>query len=145
MSRPATARDTARRTARKNPPPVVARPGEVYARLARDRRAIEKTLAAAIGSNGTRVDEAARNGLLGGGKRVRPLLTCAVLRALNTSPMGFIGRVVAAQVREDALRSSERDDNDLIHEQALLAYLHPGRFCPVAESYSFPFPMDFSR
>lgn len=55
------------------------------------------------------------------------------------------GRVVAAHVNEDYLRISERDDNDLIHESPLLAYLSPGRYARVEESNSFPFPADFSR
>ncbi|HSK98710.1 MAG TPA: flavin reductase [Rubrobacteraceae bacterium] len=55
------------------------------------------------------------------------------------------GRVVAAHVSEDYLRISERDDNDLIHESPLLAYLSPGRYARVAESNSFPFPADFLR
>lgn len=55
------------------------------------------------------------------------------------------GRVVAAHVSEDYLRISERDDNDLIHEYPLIAYLSPGRYARVEESNSFPFPTDFSR
>lgn len=55
------------------------------------------------------------------------------------------GRIVAAHVHEDALRASERDDNDLIHEAPLLAYLSPGRIARIDASYSFPFPLDFAR
>lgn len=55
------------------------------------------------------------------------------------------GRVVAAHVNEDYLRISERDDNDLIHESPLLAYLSPGRYARVEDSNSFPFPADFLR
>lgn len=55
------------------------------------------------------------------------------------------GRIVAAHVHEDALRSADRDDNDLINGSALLAYLSPGRFAPIRESFSFPFPADFRR
>ena len=55
------------------------------------------------------------------------------------------GRIVAAHVREDYLRASDRDDNDLIHESPLLAYLSPGRYARVGESNSFPFPADFMR
>jgi len=71
---------------------------EVYARLARDRRAIEKALAAALGSDETRIEQAARHGLLGGGKRVRPLLSCAVLRALGKNPAPFIDRLIAVEM-----------------------------------------------
>ena len=55
------------------------------------------------------------------------------------------GRVVAAHVRKDYLRTSDRDDNDLIHDPPLLAYLSPGRYASVANSNSFPFPASFMR
>jgi flavin reductase (DIM6/NTAB) family NADH-FMN oxidoreductase RutF len=55
------------------------------------------------------------------------------------------GRVVATHVHEDYLRLSERDDQDLIHESPLLAYLSPGRYARITESYSFPFPAGFMR
>jgi flavin reductase (DIM6/NTAB) family NADH-FMN oxidoreductase RutF len=57
----------------------------------------------------------------------------------------IVGRVVAAHVREDYLRASERDDHDLIHGSPLLAYLSPGRFAQVGDSFSFPFPVGFMR
>jgi flavin reductase (DIM6/NTAB) family NADH-FMN oxidoreductase RutF len=57
----------------------------------------------------------------------------------------IVGRIVAAHVREDYLRASERDDQDLIHGSPLVAYLSPGRYAPVGESYSFPFPAGFMR
>lgn len=57
----------------------------------------------------------------------------------------IVGRVVAAHVHESYLRVSERDDQDLIHESPLLAYLNPGRYAPIGESYSFPFPAGFMR
>jgi flavin reductase (DIM6/NTAB) family NADH-FMN oxidoreductase RutF len=56
-----------------------------------------------------------------------------------------VGRILAAHVREDYLRSSERDEQDLIHGSPLLAYLSPGRYASVGESYSFPFPAGFMR
>jgi flavin reductase (DIM6/NTAB) family NADH-FMN oxidoreductase RutF len=55
------------------------------------------------------------------------------------------GRVVAAHVSEDYLRASDRDDNDLIHDSQLLAYLSPGRYSRVSDSNSFPFAADFMR
>lgn len=55
----------------------------------------------------------------------------------------IIGDVVAAAVDERALRSSEREDNDVIASAPLLAYLPPGRFARISESSSFPFPADF--
>jgi flavin reductase (DIM6/NTAB) family NADH-FMN oxidoreductase RutF len=55
------------------------------------------------------------------------------------------GRVVAAAADERALRGPDVDDADLLQALPALAYLSPGRFAPVAGSYSFPFPFDFSR
>jgi hypothetical protein len=46
-------------------------------------------------------------------------------------------------VAEGALRASDGDDSDVIHESPLLTYLSPGRFAPVSESFSFPLPVDF--
>lgn len=55
------------------------------------------------------------------------------------------GRVVAALVAEDALRTSDVDDSDLVYAAPLLAYLDPGRFARVRVSYSFPYTADFDR
>lgn len=55
------------------------------------------------------------------------------------------GRIVAARVREEALRTSESGDTERIRNAPLLAYLHPGRFARIEESRAFPFPADFSR
>jgi flavin reductase (DIM6/NTAB) family NADH-FMN oxidoreductase RutF len=57
----------------------------------------------------------------------------------------IVGQIVAAQVDESALRSSELDDSDVIARSPLLAYLSPGRFAEIKQSYSFPFPADFRR
>lgn len=51
----------------------------------------------------------------------------------------IIGQIVAARVHADALRSPDRDDGDVIQHQPLLAYLHPGRYATVQESFSFPY------
>ncbi len=55
------------------------------------------------------------------------------------------GRIVAARVAEDALREHERDDSDLIASSPVLAYVHPGRYASVSETYSFPFHEGFAR
>jgi flavin reductase (DIM6/NTAB) family NADH-FMN oxidoreductase RutF len=57
----------------------------------------------------------------------------------------IVGRIVAAHVHPDVLRSADRDDQDLIYQAPLLAYLSPGRYATVKESYAFPFPADFKR
>ena len=55
----------------------------------------------------------------------------------------IVGKVVAAAADGGALRESDRDDADLISNQPVLAYLSPGRFARVSESYSFPYHLDF--
>jgi flavin reductase (DIM6/NTAB) family NADH-FMN oxidoreductase RutF len=57
----------------------------------------------------------------------------------------IIGEIVDAQVDDDFLRLSELDDQQLIHSSPLLAYLYPGRFAKIDQSFSFPFPKDFKR
>ena len=56
-----------------------------------------------------------------------------------------VGRVVAAAVDEEALRASDSDDAERIRARPLLAYLPPGRFAKISETFSFPFPVDFRR
>ena len=49
------------------------------------------------------------------------------------------GRIVAAQADRQALRSSDQDDQELIHDSPLLAFLPPGRFATIEQSNAFPF------
>jgi flavin reductase (DIM6/NTAB) family NADH-FMN oxidoreductase RutF len=55
----------------------------------------------------------------------------------------IVGEIVAASVDERALRASESDDADLTSAMPLLAYVSPGRFAQIGETFSFPFPADF--
>ena len=55
------------------------------------------------------------------------------------------GRVVAAHVSEDALRLYDEDDQDLIMQAPLLAYLYPGRFAEITATETLPFPSGFKR
>lgn len=72
-------------------------------------------------------------------------LECALERVVD----GFgenslvVGEIVAASVDEHALRASESDDADLVAAAPLLAYLSPGRYAEIGETFSFPFPKDF--
>ena len=52
----------------------------------------------------------------------------------------LIGRIVAAHVQEAYLRSIDRDDQDLLYQDPLLAYVSPGRYALVDHTYAFPFP-----
>ena len=55
------------------------------------------------------------------------------------------GRIIAVHVSESALRLEDLDDHDLLLQHPLLAYLSPGRYAKIAESYSFPFHQGFHR
>jgi flavin reductase (DIM6/NTAB) family NADH-FMN oxidoreductase RutF len=55
------------------------------------------------------------------------------------------GRVVAAQISEAALRLNDKDDQDVLQESPLLAYLPPGRYASISQTFSFPFPKGFTR
>jgi len=55
----------------------------------------------------------------------------------------IVGEVVAAAAAEGSLRASEADDSDLIANSPLLAYVSPGRFARISQTYSFPFHTNF--
>lgn len=57
----------------------------------------------------------------------------------------IVGRVVAARVDEQAERMPDHDDQAVIHETPLLAYLHPCRFAAIENSLSFPFPLGMKK
>lgn len=57
----------------------------------------------------------------------------------------IVGKVIVARVDEAALRREDRDDQDVIFQAPLLAYLNPGRYTVINRSQSFPFPKDFSK
>ena len=57
----------------------------------------------------------------------------------------IIGSIVAARVAEIAERRPDRDDNDLINQSPLLAYLYPFRFATIDRSQGFPLPKGFRR
>lgn len=56
-----------------------------------------------------------------------------------------VGRIVAAHARDDALRSSDADDQDLIYHRPLLAYVSPGRYATIDATNAFPFPEGMRR
>ena len=55
------------------------------------------------------------------------------------------GEIVAAFAEPSFLRSTDRDDQEIIHESPLFAYLSPGRFATVDRSNAFPFPVNMHR
>ena len=67
-----------------------------------------------------------------------------VIDDLGTNSL-IIGEIVAAQADEVFLRAYEKDDQELIYNNPLLAYLYPSRFATISQTLSFPFPKDFKR
>jgi flavin reductase (DIM6/NTAB) family NADH-FMN oxidoreductase RutF len=57
----------------------------------------------------------------------------------------LIGTVAAAHAHEDALRVSDTDAQETVHNHPLLAYLPPDRYTVVNDSNAFPFPAGFSK
>ena len=56
-----------------------------------------------------------------------------------------VGKITAAHVHPDALRSDDRDDADLLLKSPVLAYLDPGRFAVIDKTQAFPFPEGMRR
>jgi flavin reductase (DIM6/NTAB) family NADH-FMN oxidoreductase RutF len=57
----------------------------------------------------------------------------------------LVGRIVEAQVARDHERDPDEDDADLVAHAPLLAYVHPGRFARIEETFSFPFHEGWRR
>lgn len=55
------------------------------------------------------------------------------------------GEVLAAYADKEYARISEQDEQEQLHNNPLLAYVAPGRFARIAQTYNFPFPKDFKR
>ncbi len=55
------------------------------------------------------------------------------------------GEIVAAYAEPEFLRSNELDDQELVHDSPLFAYLAPGRFATIRSSNGFPFPAHMKK
>lgn len=75
------------------------------------------------------------------------MLECELERIVDGFGVNSLiaGRVVAGFVDPDALRVSDRDDQELVYRHPLLAYLYPGRYAVVQETFAFPFPLHFEK
>ncbi len=56
-----------------------------------------------------------------------------------------VGKIVRKYVHEDALRTPDRDDAELIQDNPILAYLHPDRYTEIDYSQAFPYPRNFKK
>jgi len=57
----------------------------------------------------------------------------------------IVGKIVAAQIDPAYLRATERDDQDLVHDAPLLAYVSPGRFASIRDTLAFPMPKGMKK
>ena len=55
------------------------------------------------------------------------------------------GEIVAAYAEPGFLRSTEVDDQELVHDSPLFAYLAPGRFAAIERSNAYPFPANMKK
>ncbi|MET6989925.1 flavin reductase [Sediminicola arcticus] len=55
------------------------------------------------------------------------------------------GKVITAFVKSNYHRDAEKDEQEMIKDNPLLAYIANGRFASVSETFNFPFPKGFKR
>lgn len=55
------------------------------------------------------------------------------------------GKILKAFVHPDYLRVSEQDEQKMLVDHPILAYVAEGRFARVGETYAFPFPKGFKK
>ena len=68
-------------------------------------------------------------------------LECSLLRIYDDFEENSLiaGQVLAAHVAEEYLRINDGDDQEILYQAPLLAYLNPGRYASIQQTYSFPF------
>ncbi|MDZ7781270.1 MAG: flavin reductase [Gemmatimonadota bacterium] len=74
-------------------------------------------------------------------------LECETFRVIDGFDENSLitGRIVEAHVSENAIRRADVDDRDTVLHAPLLAYLAPGRYAEVAETFAFPFHAGTTR
>jgi len=55
------------------------------------------------------------------------------------------GKIIGAHVDENSKIWSEGDNDSMIHDNPLLAYVAYGRFATIKETHEFPFPKGFEK
>ena len=55
------------------------------------------------------------------------------------------GKIKAAYAHPDYIRLSEKDEQQQIKQNPLLAYVSYGRFASITDTFNFPFPTGFKR
>jgi flavin reductase (DIM6/NTAB) family NADH-FMN oxidoreductase RutF len=57
----------------------------------------------------------------------------------------IIGSIIEALVNKSYVKISEKDEQEQINKNPLLAYIANGRFAKIHETYNFPFPNGFKK
>ncbi len=55
------------------------------------------------------------------------------------------GRILSARIANDALRVADGDDQQLVKQAPLLAFLYPNRFAEIDKTQTIPLPRGFKR
>lgn len=55
------------------------------------------------------------------------------------------GKIEAAFVDNNYLKSSEKDEQKQLNDHSLLAYIANGRFAEITKTFNFPYPKNFKR
>ena len=55
------------------------------------------------------------------------------------------GQILSARIAEDALRVADCDDQQLLKQSPLVAYLYPNRFAEISNTQTMPLPRGFKR
>jgi flavin reductase (DIM6/NTAB) family NADH-FMN oxidoreductase RutF len=55
------------------------------------------------------------------------------------------GRILSARIAKDAIRVTDGDDQQLLQQTPLLAYLYPNRFAEISNTNKMPFPKGFKK
>lgn len=75
------------------------------------------------------------------------LLECSHFKTIDGFEENSLitGKIRKAYVHRDYLRVSEQDEQQMLMQHPLLAYVAEGRFALIDETYAFPFPKGFKR
>jgi flavin reductase (DIM6/NTAB) family NADH-FMN oxidoreductase RutF len=57
----------------------------------------------------------------------------------------IVGRIVNVHIDDAMVRSVEQDDQEMLYNNPLITYLHPGRFAQIRETLTFPFPKGMKK
>jgi flavin reductase (DIM6/NTAB) family NADH-FMN oxidoreductase RutF len=75
------------------------------------------------------------------------ILECELFKIMDGFNENSIvtGKIMAAHIDRKYVKVSEKDEQEQLKENPLLAYVAQGRFAKIAETYNFPFPKNFKR